>query len=515
MFVLCASLAVVERLAALASVVTWQTSTFRFAVVALGGAALLHRGLRVRLRTTTTATAFARVVERTATDDGVAALDDQSAPMAIVEAVHHAARGLADVAVPLVADLLATIIGLVIVARMGGIGALGALSLAVAGVIALKVLSRPTDVAFERYMEMIEGVVDAFDGRGEVLASGQGPRFATDVRARVDRWRATTLIADLKGALASRFPLVVLAAIAIGLLVTRGLDSALLPQALILLTVSSVFVGAARGVFELSRLPTRVGAIVPIVELSSDVRQGMAPKSCVVEWRDARVAYGERGVLDGVSLRLDKGEIVALAGPNGAGKTTLLLTALGLKRPEVGDLFLGGVNAREVDVLAWRRSIAYLAQRPYLLPHRDVRSAMRFPSANPSDAEIVRACTRVGVLERLKTFPGDPLAVGTDRLSAGERQRLALARMLTKECDAYVLDEPDANLDAQGVSWVVELLGELRASGKLILVAAHTREVLEAADRVVHLATGRVESIEQRSSQRHMKASGATRNESC
>jgi ABC-type multidrug transport system fused ATPase/permease subunit len=515
MFVVCASLAVVERLAALASVVTWQTSTFRFSVVALGGAALLHRALRVRLRTTATASAFARVVERTATDDGVAALDDQSAPMAIVEAVHHAARGLADVAVPLVADVIATIVGLAIVARMGGIGALGALSLAVVGVLASRVLSRPADAAFERYMNMIEGVVDAFDGRGELLASGNGPRFATDVRAAVERWRATTLVADFKSAIASRFPLVVLAAIAIGLAVTRGLNAALLPQALILLTVSSVFVGAARGVFELSRLPTRVDAIVPIVALSSRARTGAAPKSCAVEWRDARIAYGERGVLANVSLRLDKGEIVALAGPNGAGKTTLLLTALGLKRPESGELSLGGVRADEIDVLAWRRSVAYLAQRPYLLPHRDVRSAMRFPSTDLSDAEIMRACTRAGVLERLQTFPGDPLAVGTDRLSAGERQRLAIARMLTKECDVYVLDEPDANLDAQGVSLVVELLGELRATGKLILVAAHTREVLDAADRVVHLATGRVASIEQRSSQRHMKAIGAARNESC
>jgi len=445
-------------------------------------------------------------------DDGAAALEEQPAPMAIVEAVHHAARALVDVVLPLFADAIACVVGLALLVRLGGIASWGVVVLAVVALVAARLLSRPSDVAFSRYLGVIEGVADAFDGRAEILASGCGRRYAEQRRADIERWQRASLAADVKGAIASRLPFVALASLALLLFATRGIEAS---DALVLFAVSSVFVGAARGAVELARLPARIREILPLAHAETPSQRGDAPTSGVIEWADVGIAYGERAVIESISLRIDRGEVVALAGANGAGKTTLLLTALGLKAPTRGRLTLGGVDVRHADLLAWRRSTAYLPQRPYLLPHRDVRSAMQFPSSDVSDADIERACARVHLLERLKTFPGDPLTVPTDALSAGERQRLALARMLTKSCAVYVLDEPDANLDAEGVGWIVELLGELRDTGKVILLAAHTREVLEAADRVVHLAAGRVSSIEPRAPRQLMKVGGAARNESC
>ncbi len=151
-----------------------------------------------------------------------------------------------------------------------------------------------------------------------------------------------------------------------------------------------------------------------------------------------------------------------------------------------------------MDIDAWRRTTLYLPQRPYLLPRRTVRAAMLFPVSDFDDDALRRALTRVRLWERLATFPGDPLDVPTDTLSAGERQRLALARLLCRDADVYLLDEPDANLDAEGVALVAELLRELARKGKIVVVAAHTPEVIAAADRVVHLEGGRVTSIDER-----------------
>jgi ATP-binding cassette subfamily C protein CydD len=98
----------------------------------------------------------------------------------------------------------------------------------------------------------------------------------------------------------------------------------------------------------------------------------------------------------------------------------------------------------------------------------------------------------VGLLDVLRKKGPDPLAVGVDGLSVGERQRVALARMLCRDAPIVLLDEPDANLDRAGIALVVDLVRELAARGKSVAFAAHTPELLQAADRVVVLEEGRV-----------------------
>jgi ATP-binding cassette subfamily C protein CydD/ATP-binding cassette subfamily C protein CydCD len=260
--------------------------------------------------------------------------------------------------------------------------------------------------------------------------------------------------------------------------------------------VSSSFVGVVRAVHDLSKLPTR---LAPLATLSAQTRTptgGAKPRAVRVDFEDATIAYGSHVVVSHVTLRVGRGEAVALVGANGSGKSTLLLAVLGLRPLALGSIRLGDVDVEKLDASAWRRSVAYLPQRPYLLPRRDVRAAMRFPQADTDSDALEQALRRVGLWDRLASFPGDPWSVATDSLSAGERQRLALARVLSRPADAYILDEPDANLDVQGVKWVADLIRELVADGKLVIVAAHTPEVIAAADRVVQLADGRATEID-------------------
>jgi putative ABC transport system ATP-binding protein len=104
---------------------------------------------------------------------------------------------------------------------------------------------------------------------------------------------------------------------------------------------------------------------------------------------------------------------------------------------------------------------------------------------------MVAALERVGLLSVLKRRDADPLETRVDTLSVGQRQRVALARLLCTDAALYLLDEPDANLDRAGITLVAELIKEL--SGRaMVAFAAHTPELLEVADRVVHLKDGRV-----------------------
>jgi ATP-binding cassette subfamily C protein CydD len=123
-----------------------------------------------------------------------------------------------------------------------------------------------------------------------------------------------------------------------------------------------------------------------------------------------------------------------------------------------------------------------------------------WPVTGARDDRILAALDRVGLLPVLRRAGGDPLAVRVDSLSVGERQRVALARIVCREASLFLLDEPDANLDRAGIVLVAELLRELAGRG-MVAFAAHTPELLAVAERVVVLDQGRVQTVAQLSSQ--------------
>jgi ATP-binding cassette, subfamily C, bacterial CydD len=490
--VLCAVLAAVERAGVFVFVLGWSAGWSKFVVAGVAAVALAYRALRVRLRTTATAGAFAFVVDSATRDD---VLVERGVPsMAIVEATHHTTRAVTDVAIPFVGDVVATVLGVVLIVALTANPLTPVITfVAVAvGLVLMKLLSRPSDVAYERYLGMIDSVFDGFEGRTELLASGASDAFARQTKERIASWRAGALTADLRAAIATRLPVVLALAIAAGVVATRGLDASLVAHGVVFVLTATAFVGVARAAHEMSKMWTRVAPLAPLVRAEERGALGRTiAASGAIALERVTVAYGSRAVIEDVSVEVSRGESLAIVGANGAGKTTLLLAVLGMRELTSGDIEIGGEDLRAVDVGAWRRSVSFLPQRPYLLPRRDVRAAMQFPASDLDDMAMRKNLERVGLWDRLATFPGDPLAVLTDVLSAGERQRLAIARALCKDADVFILDEPDANLDAQGISCVADLVRELAAAGKIVLVAAHTREVIAAAKRTLRLGVAR------------------------
>lgn len=213
------------------------------------------------------------------------------------------------------------------------------------------------------------------------------------------------------------------------------------------------------------------------------------PSAPAVELRDAVAVLGGFPVLAGVNLRVERGEVVLLRGPNGAGKTSLLRLCAGLLPLERGDGAVFGLD------LTTQR--AHVRARVGLLGHHNglyrdltVEQNVRFWAATvgASDDEIRAAMERLGVSERLAS-------ITVARLSAGQKRRTALACLVARRAELWLLDEPHAGLDAAGRDELDATLREATAAGATVIVASHEHERAGAlADRQVDVVGGQVEA---------------------
>ncbi|MFF4800219.1 thiol reductant ABC exporter subunit CydD [Streptomyces sp. NPDC001351] len=191
-----------------------------------------------------------------------------------------------------------------------------------------------------------------------------------------------------------------------------------------------------------------------------------------------------------VSFAVEPGETVALVGPSGAGKSTLLNALLGFVRPAEGRVRVGGADLTEIDLEQWRSRIAWVPQRPHLFAGT-IAENVRLARPDADDTAVRTALSDAGALEFVDALPGGAGTVlGEDGagLSAGQRQRLALARAFLADRPVLLLDEPTAALDGATEAEVVEAVRRL-AVGRTVLLVVHRPALLRVADRVVRLGT--------------------------
>ena len=204
-----------------------------------------------------------------------------------------------------------------------------------------------------------------------------------------------------------------------------------------------------------------------------------------------RVSYPDRSepALDGVSLTVGEGEVLALVGPSGCGKSTLLSVLLGLVTPELGSVRVGDVDLAEIDLDTWRARLAWVPQRPHLFK-ASIAQNVRLGRSGASTDEVWAAIESSGLADAVRERPDGLDTVLGDRgagLSAGERQRVALARAFLRNTPLLLLDEPTANLDGETEREVVETIRRL-AKGRTVILVAHRPALISMADRVLSLA---------------------------
>jgi ABC-type multidrug transport system fused ATPase/permease subunit len=204
-------------------------------------------------------------------------------------------------------------------------------------------------------------------------------------------------------------------------------------------------------------------------------------------------AYEGRPVLQDVHLSIVPGEHVAIVGPNGAGKSTLASLLLGLYRPTAGQVFADGVPFDELDMPRFRRSLGVVLQDPVIFPGT-VSENIAYGQPNATEADVRRATAWATATDFIEALPeGYATPVGDEGvlLSAGQRQRLAIARALLTGPSLLVLDEPTTHLDDAAIHRLLGNLRELPGSPTVIAIS-HDPEIEAWAGRVIHLRDGRI-----------------------
>ncbi|AII06217.1 thiol reductant ABC exporter subunit CydD [Rhodococcus opacus] len=357
---------------------------------------------------------------------------------------------------------------------------------------AAKTLTAMTTL-FSQLLDLLAGLPTL-----RALGREQGP--ATRVRELGDAHRRTTMSA-LRVAFLSSMVLellatlcVALVAVSIGLRLVygeMGLEAGIValilaPEVYLpLRMVGTQFHAAEDGMAAASRA---------FAVIDTDRPDDAADGAVVVDAAGARLEFDGVDVASrhgpaphGLTGTLEPGAMTVLTGPNGSGKSTAVQALLGLVEPERGEVRVAGAAVSSLDRSAWWAQVAWLPQHPVLVPGTLDENLRLIGEV----VDLEQACAATGFDEVLAELPdgwSTRVGSGGTGLSLGQRQRLALTRVLATRRPVLVLDEPTAHLDDASERTVLDSLRSLAAAGRTVVVVGHRPTVLAAADRVIEVS---------------------------
>ncbi len=380
-----------------------------------------------------------------------------------------------------------------------------------------------TRLANERWRQVRElgdHLLDVFEGLPVLKAFGRSADEREKVRTAGEALRGAS-IATLRVAFLSALVLDTLASVSVALVAVplglRLLDGSMgLSSALAVLVIApEVFVPLRRASAEFHESSEGLAAAA---DAYSTIDSATVPDTWSTPTAAASTTGGERhgapdprqvplkvsslccsfpgssqNVLEDCSFVVTPGETVAIVGPTGAGKSTLVAAVLGLLAPCSGTIRIGGRALGDIEPAAWRERLAYLPDRPALISG-SLADNLRIAKPDAGDDELVRTLAAVSATRMLASMPSGLQTLvgeGGRPVSAGERQRIGLARIMLHEASLYLLDEPTAHLDPDSEQEVVEALRG-RLAGRSAIVVTHRSAPLALARQVFTLRGGAI-----------------------
>ncbi|MGX1973531.1 thiol reductant ABC exporter subunit CydD [Streptomyces kronopolitis] len=341
--------------------------------------------------------------------------------------------------------------------------------------------------------------LDVVEGLPTLKVFGRAKAQAASIREITGTYRRATL-RTLRIAFLSSFALELLATISVAL-VAVGIGMRLVKGELDLYTGLMVLVLAPEAYLPLRQVGAQYHAAAEGLAAAEEVfavletplpAAGTAPApagtALAVENLVVRHPGRTADSLPATSFEVRPGETVALVGPSGAGKSTLLSVLLGFTAPAAGRALVDGRDIASLEPESWRQRIAWVPQQPHLFAG-SIAENVRLARPDADEAAVRAALADAGALDFVDALPdGTASRLGESGagLSAGQRQRLALARAFLADRPILLLDEPTANLDGATEEAVVAAVRRL-AAGRTVLLVVHRPALLAVADRVVRL----------------------------
>ena len=210
--------------------------------------------------------------------------------------------------------------------------------------------------------------------------------------------------------------------------------------------------------------------------------------------KDIKKKFAGQDVLRGINLSVDENDFVVILGASGSGKSTLLNILSGLEKSDSGEVLYNGENISnytETQLTEFRRkNIGFVFQQYYLLNNLTVEQNVKVGANLANNKEYVDIIKELGLEDRLSKYPNE--------LSGGEQQRVSIARALAKKPTVLFLDEPTGALDEVTGRKILEYLLKLKDKSYFTMImVTHNENIAELANKIIHVGSGRVTSIEE------------------
>ncbi len=365
-----------------------------------------------------------------------------------------------------------------------------------------RIAARSAEQTKRAAVRVSDGIQEALENVREIRATNQEERYLDGLYRKIDEHERVTIRGELgtglfvnAASVIMRLGVATTILVGANLILSGSIDFMLLFLFLLVITrvyapfdqslalIAEVFVSqvSADRMNEIYDTPAAEGA------------EKFEPQGHDIVFEHVYFAYDEKEVLKDVSFSAKEGEVTALVGPSGSGKSTCARLAARLWDVSKGAIRVGGVDISSVDPEVLLRDYSMVFQDVVLFDDT-VMENIRLGRRGATDEEVRAAAKAANCdefVERLPRGYHTPIGENGAKLSGGERQRISIARALLKDAPIVLLDEATASLDVENETKVQGALSRLLA-GKTVLVIAHRMRTVEAADKIVVLADGRV-----------------------
>ena len=365
-----------------------------------------------------------------------------------------------------------------------------------------KLAKRRSEETKAAAVQVSDGIQETLENIREIRATNQSERFLRALNEKIDNHEKTMLRGELStGIFVNAASVIMRLGVATTILTGTSLILSgkinFMPLFLFLMAITRVYAPFDQALALIAEMFMSQVSAARLMEIydkeTADGAAHFEPKGHDIVFENVSFAYDDEQVLRGVSFTAKEGEVTALVGPSGSGKSTCARLAARLWDYQRGTIRVGGVDIQTVDPEVLLRDYSMVFQDVVLFDDT-VMENIRLGKHGATDEEVLAAARAANCDEFVEKLPkgyATPIGENGAKLSGGERQRISIARALLKKAPIVLLDEATASLDVENETRVQEALSRLLA-GKTVLVIAHRMRTVQAADKIVVLAEGRV-----------------------